>query len=161
MISLTRRYHFPASHRLHTPLLSEAENSRLYGKCNNPFGHGHDYILELTVSGELDPATGLLVPLVRLDQFVADKILRHFAYRNINLDVPQFASLVPTTENVALVIADLVKGAWRDSFGDLPIRASRVHIQETDRNGFEILIPALKTDILAAEERNESVIVHA
>src|ERR1700733_14104758 len=108
MISLTRRYHFPASHRLHSPRLSDAENARLYGKCNNPFGHGHDYVLELTVSGDLDQATGLLVPLALLDRFAAEKILRLFAYRNINVDVPQFASLVPTTENMVRVIGNLV-----------------------------------------------------
>ncbi len=161
MISLTRRYHFSASHRLHSPLISKAENSRLYGKCNNPFGHGHDYVLELTVSGEVDLATGLLVPLARLDGFVAEKILRQFAYRNINVDVPQFASLVPTTENVALVISELVSRDWRESFGDLPIRASRVQIQETERNGFEVLVPAQEIDSPSAAERSESVIVDA
>ena len=160
MISLTRRYHFPASHRLHAVQLSEAENVRLYGKCNNPFGHGHDYVLALTISGTLDPLSGLLVPLARLDEFVATKILRLFAYRNINVDVPQFAGLVPTTENVALVIGDLVRQNWAEFFGDLPVRASSVHVQETDRNGFEVFLPAPSIENLSAE-RNESVMVHA
>jgi 6-pyruvoyltetrahydropterin/6-carboxytetrahydropterin synthase len=83
MISLTRRYRFPASHRLHSPLLSDAENARLYGKCNNRFGHGHDYTLELTIAGELNAASGLLLPLAHLDRFVKDHILRLFAYRNL------------------------------------------------------------------------------
>jgi 6-pyruvoyltetrahydropterin/6-carboxytetrahydropterin synthase len=160
MISLTRRYHFSASHRLSTPHLSDAENARLYGKCNNPFGHGHDYVLEITVSGELNPASGLLVPLARLDRFVREKILHLFAYRNINVDVPQFANLVPTTENMVQVIGDLVCDNWAESFGDLRIRASRIHVQETDRNGCELLLPAPELAPPSAQ-RIESVMIHA
>ena len=160
MISLTRRYHFPASHRLHSRHLSEAENSRLYGKCNNPFGHGHDYVLELTVSGKLNPETGLLVPIARLDSFVAEKILRLFAYRNINVDVPQFADVVPTTENMVRVIGDLVRQHWGEFFGDLPSYPSRVQIQETGRNGFELYLAAPEAEASTAQ-RNESVMVHA
>ena len=70
MTRLTRRYRFSASHRLHSAELTEAENTRLYGKCNNPFGHGHDYVLEVSVTGEVDPATGLLLPVNRLDRLV-------------------------------------------------------------------------------------------
>jgi 6-pyruvoyltetrahydropterin/6-carboxytetrahydropterin synthase len=160
MISITRRYRFPASHRLHSLHFSEAENERLYGKCNNPFGHGHDYTLEITVTGELDAATGLLVPLARLDGFVTEKILRLFAYRNINMDVPQFADLVPTTENVLRVIGELICGHWPASFGDLDVRVSRVQIQETERNGFELFLPAPEIENPTAQ-RNESVMVHA
>jgi 6-pyruvoyltetrahydropterin/6-carboxytetrahydropterin synthase len=160
MISLTRRYRFPASHRLHAPALSEAENARIYGKCNNPYGHGHDYVLELTVAGELDLATGLLVPLPQLDRFVADKILSQFAYRNINVDVPQFQALVPTTENVVRVIGDLVRLHWAECFGNLPVRPSRVQLQETDRNGFELFLAVPEIEISSAQ-RNESVMVHA
>jgi 6-pyruvoyltetrahydropterin/6-carboxytetrahydropterin synthase len=160
MISTTRRYHFPASHRLHSPFLSEVENARLYGKCNNQFGHGHDYILELTVTGELDAVSGLLLPLALLDRFVAEKVLRLFAYRNINVDVPQFANLVPTTENVVRVIADLVSQHWAQSFGDLKIHVSKLHIQETDRNAFEMLLPVPEIEASSAQ-RNESVMIHA
>jgi 6-pyruvoyltetrahydropterin/6-carboxytetrahydropterin synthase len=160
MISFTRRYHFPASHRLYSPRLTDTENALLYGKCNNPFGHGHNYALELTITGELDPTTGLLLPVARLDRFVSEKILHLFAYRNINVDLPQFADLVPTTENVVRVIADLVRENWAQSFGDLPIRAARVQMQETDRNGFELLLPAPEIEIPSAR-RNESVMVHA
>jgi 6-pyruvoyltetrahydropterin/6-carboxytetrahydropterin synthase len=160
MISVTRRYHFPASHRLHSPQLSEAENARLYGKCNNPYGHGHDYTLELTVTGELDAATGLLAPLARLDGFVREKILRLFAYRNINVDVPQFATVVPTTENVVGVIGELVRQHWAESFSDLKIYVSRIQIQETGRNGFELALPAPAIENSSAQ-RNESVMVHA
>jgi 6-pyruvoyltetrahydropterin/6-carboxytetrahydropterin synthase len=160
MIELTRRYRFSASHRLHSARLSDVENARIYGKCNNQFGHGHDYVLQLTVSGNLDPATGLLVPLARLDRFVDQKILRLFSYRNINVDVPQFADLVPTTENVALVIGDLICRDWPESFRDLPVRVTRVHLQETDRNGFELLLPSTEIRNPSAV-RNESVMVHA
>ena len=160
MISITRRYHFPASHRLHSPSLSEAENTRLYGKCNNPFGHGHDYTLELTVTGEMDGANGLLVPLPRLDIFVKEKILRLFAYRNINIDVPQFVNLVPTTENVLRVVSELVGQHWGKSFGDLKIRVSKIKLQETERNGFEMVQPVPEIETSSAE-RNESVMVHA
>jgi 6-pyruvoyltetrahydropterin/6-carboxytetrahydropterin synthase len=160
MISMTRRYRFPASHRLHSPLLSEAENARLYGKCNNPFGHGHDYTLELTVTGELAGTSGLLVPLARLDAFVQEKILRLFAYRNINLDVPQFANVVPTTENVVRLMGDLVREHWTKSFGDLKIHVSRIQIQETERNGFELPLAAPEIEDFSAE-RNESVMMHA
>jgi 6-pyruvoyltetrahydropterin/6-carboxytetrahydropterin synthase len=159
MISLTRRYHFPASHRLHSRQLSARENARLYGKCNNPYGHGHDYVLEFTITGQLNHATGLLVPLTRLDRFVTEKILTAFAYRNINVDVPQFVDLVPTTENVLQVIAELVSRYWEESFGDLKIRVSRVQLQETDRNGFEMLLPARSEENSA--RRNERVMVHA
>jgi 6-pyruvoyltetrahydropterin/6-carboxytetrahydropterin synthase len=160
MISITRCYRFSASHRLHSPLLSDAENSRVYGKCNNPYGHGHDYVLELTITGGLDPVTGLLMPLAQLDRFVDQKILRLFAYRNINLDVPGFANLVPTTENVVQVIAEIVQRHWPEWFGNLKIRVSRVHLQETDRNGFELVLPAPRIENSAAE-RNESVMIHA
>jgi 6-pyruvoyltetrahydropterin/6-carboxytetrahydropterin synthase len=160
MISVTRRYHFPASHRLHSSRLSEAENARLYGKCNNPYGHGHDYVLELTVSGEVNPKTGLLIPLPRLDLFVAEKILRLFSYRYINVDVPEFESLVPTTENIVRVIGALVLRDWQASFGDLAVYPSRVHMQETGRNGVEQFLPVPEIEIPAAR-RNESVIVHA
>lgn len=161
MICLTRRYHFPASHRLHVAELSNAENARLYGKCNNPFGHGHDYILELAVAGAVDDETGLLLPVAALDRFVADKILRLFAYRNINVDVPPFAKLVPTTENVALVISELVLENWHGSFGELPVRPARVHVQETERNGFEVLLPVRERGLNSSSALKESVLAHA
>jgi 6-pyruvoyltetrahydropterin/6-carboxytetrahydropterin synthase len=160
MISLTRLYRFAASHRLHSPLLSEAENSRIYGKCNNPYGHGHDYVLEFTIAGEVDPASGLLVPLPQLDRFVHEKILRLFAHRNINLDVPQFDGVVPTTENVLEVIGGLIERHWPESFPASKVRVTRLHLQETDRNGFELFLPASKNKNSAAG-RNESVMVHA
>jgi 6-pyruvoyltetrahydropterin/6-carboxytetrahydropterin synthase len=111
----------------------------LYGKCNHPFGHGHDYILEVTVEGPVDPQTGLILPLARLDELVQQRVLRLFASRYINLDVPDFAELVATTENMARVITRILLDGWRDVIGD-GVALRRIHIRETRRNSFEILI---------------------
>src|SRR5437588_6603598 len=107
--SVTRIYRFSASHRLHLDQLTEDENTRLYGKCNNPFGHGHNYVLEVTAQGPLEAETGLVLLTSELDRLVRERVLRLFEHRNINLDVPQFRELVPTTENSARVIADLLR----------------------------------------------------
>jgi 6-pyruvoyltetrahydropterin/6-carboxytetrahydropterin synthase len=88
-IELGRRYHFAASHRLHSPALSEEENCRIYGKCNNPFGHGHNYVVEVLVSGEIDPATGMIANLADLDGFVEHEILDPFDHKSLNEDVPK------------------------------------------------------------------------
>jgi 6-pyruvoyltetrahydropterin/6-carboxytetrahydropterin synthase len=138
MTSLTRRYAFSASHRLHSPELSATENTSLFGKCNNPFGHGHDYVLEVTVAGEPDSVSGLVVPLSKLDRLVAGRFLRLFRNRYINLDVAQFAHLVPTTENVTQVAADLLARCWREDIGDGMARLKKVRIEETGRNSCEI-----------------------
>jgi len=140
MIALTRRYSFSASHRLHSPELSPAANVQLYGKCNNPYGHGHNYVLEVTVVGEADPTTGLILSVAAVDRLVTERVLDLFASRNINLDVPQFKKLTATTENVALVIAELLREHWREYLGETAARLSRVYIQETERNGFEVLL---------------------
>ena len=141
MISLTRRYHFSASHRLHSEQLSADQNASLYGKCNNPYGHGHDYALEVTVGGPVDPRTGRVVPLVDLDALVSEHVLRVFAGRNINLDVPQFRSLVPSTENIVVVVRDLLLANWAQYLGNSAARLTRVFVRETGRNSFEINVP--------------------
>lgn len=140
--TITRLYRFSASHRLHSPSLSAAENVAVYGKCNNPFGHGHDYVLEVTASGNLDQQTGVLLPISKLDRLVQETVVQHFAYSNINLDMPQFKHLVPTTENVVLVITELLQQNWEAHLAGIPARLHRVHIQETDRNGFEVKLNA-------------------
>lgn len=160
MMTITRLYRFPASHRLHAPRLSAAENAKLYGKCNNPFGHGHNYVLEVTAAGNLDSLTGLLLPISKLDRLVHETVLQLFAYSNINVDVPQFKHLVPTTENVVLVMADLLKQNWGAYLGDVPARLHRIHLQETDRNGFEVLLNA-RQNASISDSRTESVILHA
>ena len=135
---LTRRYRFSASHRLHSPALSEEENRNVYGKCNNPHGHGHDYILDVTICGTPDPESGLMVSRNDLDQWVERRVLKLFNHRYINKAVAAFAGQVPTTENVALVIAGLLAEDWQAAFPSVGARVARVHVLETDRNGFEV-----------------------
>jgi 6-pyruvoyltetrahydropterin/6-carboxytetrahydropterin synthase len=138
MIHLTRRYGFCASHRLHSAALSGEENLELYGKCNNPHGHGHDYKLEVTVTGTVDPRTGLLVRLQDLDSLVHDCVLREFDHRNLNREIPEFAGLVPTSENVARVIEDRLTRHWLTRFSDSGLRLEKVSLHETKRNRFEL-----------------------
>lgn len=129
MIYLTRRYRFSASHRLHHPHLSEAENERIYGKCANPGGHGHNYALEVTVAGEPDAVTGMVVDLARLDGFVEKEILERFDLSYLNAD-RSFADKVPTTENVCM---DIYQRLQR-SFPDAPVTC--VRLEETSLNSF-------------------------
>jgi 6-pyruvoyltetrahydropterin/6-carboxytetrahydropterin synthase len=127
---LTRRYRFSAAHRLDTPALSPEENRRLYGKCNNPYGHGHDYAVEVTVEGRPD-AHGQIVNREALDGLVRDAVLSRVDHKNLNADLPEFADTVPTTENLAELIQSGLNRAW-----DLPGRLVRVQISETQRNTF-------------------------
>jgi 6-pyruvoyltetrahydropterin/6-carboxytetrahydropterin synthase len=160
--TLTRRYRFSASHRLNSELLTEAENQSTFGKCNNPYGHGHDYVLDVSVTGEPNPATGLIVRLSLLDKLVQDEILTSFSYRNLNRDVPEFQRLVPTTENVALVIAARLRARWAPYFTYSSAHLSSISIHETDRNSFEVLLPhPAAFPQVASVEQNESVIVNA
>ena len=127
---LTRRYMFSASHRLHSPQLSDDENRATYGKCNNPHGHGHNYMLEVTVSGAVDQATGMVCNLVDLDGFVEKEILERFDLQNLNT-LPEFKDLVPTTESLSIVIYEIMQRSFR--FAHL----ERVRIEETMMNSFE------------------------
>ncbi len=142
MISVTRRYYFSASHRLHAPGLTSQVNALMYGKCNNPFGHGHNYELEVTLTGHVHPKTGLLIERAEFDRLVHENIIRVFSGRNINLDIPAFRSLVPTTENIVRIISKMLEQSWAASPAAGNARISRVQVQETDRNGFEILLKA-------------------
>ena len=136
-MKLTRRYRFSASHRLHTPALSESENARVFGKCNNPYGHGHDYVLEVTVEGPLDAETGRVVDLEHLDLLVRREILEPFEHRNLNADVPEFTGVVPTSENIAVETGRRLRSAWRAVFGEFPALET-IRIFETRRNIFEL-----------------------
>jgi len=127
---LGRRYRFSASHRLHNPDLSEEENCRLYGKCNNPYGHGHNYILEVLLSGKVDPATGMIANLADLDGFVDREVLRPFDHKSLNEDVAAFRDTVPTTENLCMEIFRRLK-----PFPEAKLE--RVRVQETSNNSFE------------------------
>jgi 6-pyruvoyltetrahydropterin/6-carboxytetrahydropterin synthase len=131
-VLLTRRYRFAASHRLHTPALSEEENRRLYGKCNNPYGHGHDYVLDVTVEGPLD-ASGQVTNRAMLDELVRGSILSQLDHKNLNEDRPEFRADVPTTENLAMLVRDLLQQDWK-----LAAKLKAVRISETDRNTFTL-----------------------
>jgi 6-pyruvoyltetrahydropterin/6-carboxytetrahydropterin synthase len=141
-VTLTRRYRFSASHRLHTPLLDEARNFEVYGKCNNPYGHGHNYLLEVAISGATGEVTGRLLPLKELDRFVERVILEAVDHRDLNTEVEEFAAqapiLVPTTENLAAVVAARLASEWPAAFPASAARLEMVRIHETERNIFEV-----------------------
>ena len=138
MIGVTRRYRFAASHRLHTPRLSEEENRQLYGKCNNPYGHGHNYEVEITVQGPVDGVTGRAVDLVELDRLVKAVVLDAFDHRNLNAEIPQFAEIVPTSENLALQLDQRLRARWHTAFPGAWPRLEKIRIAETERNIFEV-----------------------
>ena len=121
---------FSASHRLHSDEMSDAENRATYGKCNNPYGHGHNYALEVTVSGPVDSATGMVCNLVDLDSFVEREILQRFDHENLNT-VGDFTAAVPTTENLCLRIFEILQRGFR------PAHLERVRLEETMMNSFE------------------------
>jgi 6-pyruvoyltetrahydropterin/6-carboxytetrahydropterin synthase len=127
---LTRRYWFAASHRLHTEKLHERENQLVYGKCNNPHGHGHNYGVEITVSGQVDPSTGMVCNLADLDRFVQQNVIQRFDHQNLNT-LAEFAELVPTSENLCELIYNIVKRGF--TFAHL----EKVNVLETSRNSFE------------------------
>ena len=129
---LTRRYRFAASHRLNSEALTPGENARLYGKCNNPFGHGHDYILDVSVEGPID-ASGQIVDRNALDTLVQERVLAQVDHRNLNCDLPELRTKVATTENLAFAIERMLTRDWT-----LPARLARVRISETARNTFEL-----------------------
>jgi len=130
-MTLTRTYEFAASHRLHSPALSPEDNQRLYGKCNHAAGHGHNYILEVSVSGTPDPVTGMMVDLGALDAAVDRLIIDRYDHRNLDVDVPELLGRVTTSEVVAQTIFDTLKPA-------LPAPLARVKLWETARNAFEV-----------------------
>jgi 6-pyruvoyltetrahydropterin/6-carboxytetrahydropterin synthase len=127
---LTRRYMFSASHRLHSDAMSEEENVATYGKCNNPYGHGHNYALEVTVSGPVDERTGMICNLADLDGFMQREVLDRFDVQNLNM-LADFADLVPTTENLSAVIHDIVHRGFKSA------HLEKVRIEETMMNSFE------------------------
>ena len=131
MITLTRVYEFAASHRLHVESLPEAENIRLFGKCNHIHGHGHNYVLEVTVTGNVDGKTGMMVSLDELDQVVETHVLNRYDHRNLDLDIPELAEKNTTSEVVTQAIFDRLVGV-------VPGKLVRVRLFETARNMFEV-----------------------
>ncbi len=125
-----RRYSLSASHRLHADALSAEENKAAYGKCNNPHGHGHNYVVEVLVAGAVDPETGMVVNMAALDQVVLRRVIERFDHANLNLD-PAFVNQVPTTENLCRVVFRLLKD-------ELPAGGlEHVRVEETENNFFE------------------------
>jgi 6-pyruvoyltetrahydropterin/6-carboxytetrahydropterin synthase len=129
-IELGRCYRFSASHRLHSSKLSEEENRRVYGKCNNPYGHGHNYVVEVSVSGTVDPATGMIANLADLDGFVEREVIEPFDHKSLNEDVAAFRDNVPTTENICKEIFERLR-----HFPEAKLE--RVRVEETGNNTFE------------------------
>jgi len=130
---MTRRYRFSAAHRLDNPALSAEQNRAVYGKCNNAYGHGHDYAFEISVAGEVDASTGRLLPPGVLDAIVRGEVLSCLDASNLN-DLPDFAGAPPTTENLAGAIERRLAAKWP---GTWP-RVCRIRIEETRRNHFEL-----------------------
>jgi 6-pyruvoyltetrahydropterin/6-carboxytetrahydropterin synthase len=127
-----RRYMLSASHRLHTLALSDDDNRTAYGKCNNRFGHGHNYSVEVLIGGPVDEQTGMVINLADLDEVVQRKVLDRFDHVNLNLD-PLFENLVPTTENLCKAVFQILKGA-------LPaMELAHVRVEETENNFFQCL----------------------
>ena len=125
-----RRYRISASHRLHTDAISDEENRATYGKCNNPHGHGHNYVVEVMVAGPVDTETGMVINMAALDEVVRAQVVERFDHANLNLDL-LFANRVPTTENLSSVVFTLLKDA-------LPAgKLERVRVEETENNFFE------------------------
>jgi 6-pyruvoyltetrahydropterin/6-carboxytetrahydropterin synthase len=126
MIYLTRRAEFSASHVYHNPEFSAEENRRMFGKCNNPYGHGHNYMLEVTVKGEVDPRSGFVVDLKELKEIMQREVLEAMDHRHLNKEVPEFAKQIPTSENIAIAI-------WNRLAPKLKVaKLHRVRLYETE-----------------------------
>ncbi len=138
MIRVTRKYRFSASHRLHAPGLSDAENADLYGKCNNPYGHGHNYEIEISARGPIDPRSGRAVDPAALDRLVERQVLDPFDHKDLNTGSDAFQQLVPTTENLAREIYARLQANWNAAFPGLWPVLDKVRIAETPRNIFEV-----------------------
>jgi 6-pyruvoyltetrahydropterin/6-carboxytetrahydropterin synthase len=130
-VRVTRRVHFSAAHRLNSPSLSDAENERLYGPCSNPNWHGHNYEMDVTVEGEIDPATGYVLDLKRLREVAEEVVVRDLDHRNLNLDVRWLEGVIPSTENLVVAI-------WNRLAPEVPSgRLVRLVLWETPRNSVE------------------------
>jgi 6-pyruvoyltetrahydropterin/6-carboxytetrahydropterin synthase len=125
-----RRYSFSASHRLHSDALTAEENRTAYGKCNNPHGHGHNYVVEVLAAGAVDPETGMVVNMATLDAVVRERVIDRFDHMNLNLD-PLFANRVPTTENLCRTVFELLERGFE------PAKLELIRVEETENNFFE------------------------
>ena len=131
IVTVTRRLRFSAAHRVHNPALSEAENIRLFGKCNNPNWHGHNYVLEVSVTGEVSEKTGYVIDLGVLKRLVAERVVDHMDHRNLNIEVDFMRGVIPTTENIVVACWRVLEPAIR------PARLTRLRLWETENNYVE------------------------
>lgn len=138
MTTLTRRYRFSASHRLCAPGLSDERNREIFGKCANPYGHGHNYYLEVSVEGEPDPVTGMLVRRDALDRWVRETVLDRLDHRHLNAELAEFRTLVPTSENVLIVAEEWLRESWSEHFSGRAARLAALRLEETPRNSFRV-----------------------
>ena len=127
---LTRAYLFSASHRLHSDEFSPEKNAEVYGKCNNPHGHGHNYRVEVTVGGQVDAKLGMVCDLAELDTFVNNEIIERYSLENLNT-LPEFKDVVPTTENLSIEIFNRLRSGFK------PAEVTKIRIEETAMNSFE------------------------
>ncbi len=132
MVRLSQKFEFSATHRLHNPQLSDEENRQLFGKCNNPHGHGHNYELEVTLAGRPD-ANGVLLELVEFERIVTATVIDRFDHKNLNIELPEFKQTIPTVENIARITYDLLK----PRFADTPARLASVTVWETPKTWCE------------------------
>ncbi|MDP5168660.1 MAG: 6-carboxytetrahydropterin synthase [Bacteroidia bacterium] len=130
-VAVIRKAHFNSAHRLHNPEWSEEMNKKVFGKCNNPNYHGHNYDLEVKVIGEVDPLSGYVIDMKILKDLIEDHVLQRFDHKNLNLDTEEFRNLNPTAENIVLVIWNILRSRLEDQY-DLHIR-----LYETERNFVE------------------------
>ncbi len=131
MVFATRKEHFSAAHRLYNPEWSEEKNEQVFGKCSNPAGHGHNYYLEVTVAGDIDPETGYIVDLKWLKEVIHSRVLRKIDHKNLNVDVDFLQGVIPTAENIAVAI-------WDELVDSIPSgRLYRIRLYETEKNIIE------------------------
>ncbi len=128
IVTVTRRLRFNAAHRVHNPALSDAENAALFGKCNNPNWHGHNYRLEVSVQGEIDERTGYVIDLGQLRDVVERDVIELTDHRNFNIDVPYMHDIIPTTENIVVAMWRVIAPAVA------PAKLVRLRLWETDQN---------------------------
>jgi len=129
-LHLWRRYRFAASHRLHSTQFGEEENRRIYGKCNNPYGHGHNYVVEVAVSGPVNEATGMIANLADLDAYVEREVIEPFDHTYLNEEITEFREHVPTTENICIEVFNRLRNFTS-------AKLERVRVEETGLNSFE------------------------
>jgi 6-pyruvoyltetrahydropterin/6-carboxytetrahydropterin synthase len=130
-VTVTRRLHFNAAHRVHNPALSDQENTALFGKCNNPNWHGHNYTLDVSVTGPIDERTGYVIDLAVLKRIVEREVIDKADHRNFNLEVDFMQGIIPTTENIVVAMWNVIAPAIA------PAKLTRLVLRETDNNSVE------------------------